>query len=284
VNLRQALENAREALRDKEIEDASLEGEILLRYVLGLSRARLFSQLEGQIDAEHEKDLKKSLERRLSGEPTAYIIGIREFYGLNFIVDRRVLIPRPESELLVEKAIELAGKRKIATIADIGTGSGAIAVSLAVNLPGVTIYAIDISAPALEVAAKNCQTHKVADKVVLLKGDMLEPLPGPVDMIIANLPYVKTSDLTAQRTLDFEPPLALHGGVDGLDIIRVFCNQAGEKLNPDGCLLMEIGQGQAERVTALLRKAFPSALIEIKRDLAGIERMVSLWLTQGRKF
>jgi release factor glutamine methyltransferase len=284
VKLRQALENAREALRDKEIEDASLEGEILLRYVLGLSRARLFSQLEGQIDAEHEKALKKSLERRLSGEPTAYIIGIREFYGLNFIVDRRVLIPRPESELLVEKAIELAGKRKMATIADIGTGSGAIAVSLAVNLPGVTIYAIDISAPALEVAAKNCQTHKVADKVVLLQGDMLEPLPGPVDMIIANLPYVKASDLTALRTLDFEPPLALNGGVDGLDIIRVFCNQAGEKLNPDGCLLMEIGQGQAERVTALLRKAFPSALIEIKRDLAGIERMVSLWLTQGRKF
>jgi release factor glutamine methyltransferase len=284
VKLRQALENAREALRDKEIEDASLEGEILLRYVLGLSRARLFSQLEGQIDAEHEKALKKSLERRLSGEPTAYIIGIREFYGLNFIVDRRVLIPRPESELLVEKAIELAGKRKIATIADIGTGSGAIAVSLAVNLPGVTIYAIDISAPALEVAAKNCQTHKVADKVVLLQGDMLEPLPGPVDMIIANLPYVKASDLTALRTLDFEPPLALNGGVDGLDIIRVFCNQAGEKLNPDGCLLMEIGQGQAERVTALLRKAFPSALIEIKRDLAGIARMVSLWLTQGRKF
>ena len=279
MNLRQALAYAREALRDKEIEDAPLEGEILLRHVLGISRAHLFSHFEQEMNPEHEEVMKQVMERRLNGEPTAYIIGIREFYGLNFIVDRRVLIPRPESELLVEKAIELAGKRKIKKIADIGTGSGAIAVSLAVNLPGVTIYAIDISAPALEVAAKNCQTHKVADKVVLLHGDMLEPLPGPVDMIIANLPYVKASDLTAQRTLDFEPPLALDGGEDGLDIIRIFCKQAGEKLNPEGCLLMEIGQGQAERVTALLRRAFPSALIEIKSDLAGIERVVSLRLT-----
>jgi release factor glutamine methyltransferase len=279
VNVRQALGHTRDALRDKEIEDASLEGEILLRYALGISRARLFSQLEGQLDSEQEKALKRGLKRRLSGEPTAYITGHREFYGLDFIVDRRVLIPRPESELLVEKAIELAGKRKIKTIADIGTGSGAIAVSLAVNLPGVTLYAIDISAPALEVAAKNCQKHQVTDKVIILKGDMLGPLPEPVDIIIANLPYVKTSDLTAQPTLNFEPPLALNGGEDGTDIIRVFLNQAGEKLNLKGCLLMEIGLGQAEPVTTLLKKTFPRALIEIFRDLAGIERAVSLCLT-----
>jgi release factor glutamine methyltransferase len=279
VNLRQALENAREVLRDKKIEDASLEGEILLRYVLGINRAQLFSQLEFTLDSEQEKALEKALERRLSGEPTAYITGHREFYGLDFIVDCRVLIPRPESELLVEKAIELAGKRKITTIADIGTGSGAIAVSLAVNLPGVIIYAVDISAPALDVAAKNCQKYKITDKVLLLQGDLLEPLMEPVDMIIANLPYVKTSDLKEQRTLGFEPSLALNGGEDGLDVIRTICKHAGEKLKPKGCLLMEIGQGQAERVTALLNKMFPRALVKLNYDLSGIERIVSLCLT-----
>ncbi len=279
MNLRQALENAREVLRDKKIEDASLEGEILLRYVLGINRAQLFSQLEFTLDSEQEKALEKALERRLSGEPTAYITGHREFYGLDFIVDCRVLIPRPESELLVEKAIELAGKRKITTIADIGTGSGAIAVSLAVNLPGVIIYAVDISAPALDVAAKNCQKYKITDKVLLLQGDLLEPLMEPVDMIIANLPYVKTSDLKEQMTLGFEPSLALNGGEDGLDVIRTICNHAGEKLKPKGCLLMEIGQGQAECVTVLLNKMFPRALVKLNYDLSGIERIVSLCLT-----
>ena len=284
MNLKQVLAYTREALRDKKIEDASLEGEILLRYVLGLSRARLFSQLEGQLDSEQEKFLERVLQRRLSGEPTAYITGHREFYGLDFNVDRRVLIPRPESELLVEKAIELAGKRIIKTVADIGTGSGAIAVSLAMNLSAVTIYATDISAPALEVAAINCQKHQVSGKVILIKGNLLEHLPEPVDMMVANLPYVKSSDLTSQRTLDFEPPQALNGGEDGLDIIKIFCNQAGKKINPHGCLLMEIGQGHAERVTALLKKTFTSAIIEVKRDFTGIERVVSLCLTQGWKF
>jgi release factor glutamine methyltransferase len=279
MNLKQALAHTRKTLRDKEIEDASLEGEILLRYILGVDRAHLFSHLEYQLDFEQKKALDRALKRRLNGEPTAYLTGHREFYGLDFFVNRRVLIPRPETELIIEKAIEMAGKRKITTIADIGTGSGAIAISLAVNLPQVTVYATDISAPALEVAAKNCHNYGVANRVILLQGNMLEPLTEPVDIIIANLPYVKASDLAAQENLTFEPPLALNGGEDGLDIIRTFCNQAGEKLNPEGCLLLEIGQGQAAPVTVLLKKAFPRGLIEISRDLAGIARVVSLCLT-----
>ena len=283
MNLGQALARARGILRDKEIEDAALEGEILIRHVLGLSRARLFSQLEAQMEPAPEKALEKVLERRLSGEPAAYITGHREFYGLDFTVDKRVLIPRPETELLVERAIALAGKHNIVKIADIGVGSGAVAVSLAVNLPGVTVYAVDISAPALAVAAANCRKHGVTGRVILLRGNLLEPLPGPVDMIIANLPYVKTSDLAAQRGLDYEPPVALDGGEDGLGIIRVFCKQAGDSMNPGGCLLMEIGEGQYEAVSAFFKKTFPKGLIEVDRDLAGIERMVSLCLTQGRK-
>ncbi len=279
MNRRQALDHTRTVLRGGNIEDAALEGEILLRHVLGISRAHLFSHPDEEIDSGQEAALKRALARRMRGEPTAYITGHREFYGLDFIVDRSVLIPRPESELLVEKAIALAKKRPISKIADIGTGSGAIAVSLAVNLPGVTVYATDISARALQVAGKNCQKHGVADRVILLHGDMLGPLPESIDLIIANLPYVRASGLPVEGPLSYEPPLALNGGKDGLDSIRLFCRQAGEKLSQRGCLLLEIGQGQAERVSAFLKKEFPGAGIEIDRDLAGIERVVSLCLT-----
>jgi release factor glutamine methyltransferase len=284
VNLSQALSGARVALGEGGVAEASLEAEILLRHVLGVSRAHLFARLEQTISPEHEEALQSALQRRLNGEPVAYILGHHEFYGLDFIVDRRVLIPRPETELLVEKAIELAGKREMAKIADIGTGSGAIAVSLAVNMPRVTIYAVDISAPALEVAALNCRKHGVTDRIVLLQGNLLEPLPARVDLIIANLPYVKVSDLQAQPDLIYEPPLALNGGGDGFNIIKVLCDRVGEKLQPEGCLLMEIGWGQANSVTALLKKTFPGALMEIYPDLAGIERVVSLCLTPGGKF
>jgi len=279
VNRRQALAYARGTLADSNIDDASLEGEILLRHVLGLSRARLYSDIDRNVSPAHDKALRKLLERRIQGEPSAYITGHREFYGLDFRVDRNVLIPRPETELLVEKAIRLAQSHAISRTADIGTGCGAIAISLAANLPGVTIYATDVSAPALEVARTNCKKHGVADRIVFLQGDMLEPLPEPVDLIIANLPYVRESDLSRSGPLSFEPALALNGGEDGLDRIRVLCRQAGNKLRSQGFILLEIGQGQAEETAALSQEIFPSARIEIESDLAGIERVVSLRLT-----
>jgi release factor glutamine methyltransferase len=179
----------------------------------------------------------------------------------------------------VEKAINLARSQAISRIADIGTGCGAIAISLAVNLPGATVYATDISAPALEVARENCRRHGVAGSIVLLEGDMLAPLPEPVDLLIANLPYVRESDLPRRGPLSYEPALALNGGKDGLDSLRVLCRQAGRKLRRRGLILLEIGQGQAETVTALLQEIYPSGSIEVERDLAGIERVVSLRLT-----
>jgi release factor glutamine methyltransferase len=284
VKLRQALEYAGARLRDTGIEDAPLEGEVLLRHVLGLDRARLFSHLDEDMSHRQEEGLERVLERRRQGEPVAYITGHREFYGLDFIVNRNVLIPRPETELLVEKAIDSAREGDVRKIADIGTGSGAIAVSLAVNLPAVTVYATDISARALAVAGKNCRRHGVSGRVVLLRGDLLEPLPGPVDLIIANLPYVRAVDLKAGSLLSYEPALALDGGEDGLDGISIFCRGASSKLRPGGGLMLEVGQGQAENVRELLRKVFPGAVIETGCDLAGIERMVSLRLTSGKVF
>jgi release factor glutamine methyltransferase len=279
VNLRQALDKARGILADSGIEDASLEGEILLRHVTGMSRAQLYADLDHELSTEHEKTLYQFMELRRHGEPSAYITGHHEFYGLDFRVDRNVLIPRPETELLVDKAIELANANTMLRIADIGTGCGAIAVSLAVNLPQVIVYATDISPEALEVARANCQRHDVADRVVLLYGDLLEPLDEPVDMIVANLPYVKKADLQKNASLSYEPALALNGGKDGLDRIRRMCGQAKNNLNKDGFLLLEIGEGQAKTVDDILCKAFPAASIEVRKDFAGIERVVSLRLT-----
>jgi release factor glutamine methyltransferase len=280
VNRREALTRTREILAKSGIEEASLEAEVLLRHVLGINRAQLYSDLDLDLNPEQEKSLSRLLERRRNGEPPAYITGHREFYGLDFPVDRRVLIPRPESELLVELAINLARYKTIKKIADIGTGCGAIAVSLALHLPEAIVYATDISPEALEVARNNCQRHGVAERVVLRRGDLLEPLEEPVDMIVANLPYVRESDLTKNSSLGFEPALALNGGEKGLHKIKSLCLQVGKKLKGDGYLLLEIGEGQAPAVTALLRKTFAEAAIEVHKDLAGIERAISLCLTQ----
>jgi len=275
VNRKQALAQSRASLTDHNIDDASIEAELLLRHALQISRAELFTELTCELSPEQEKTFQQLVKRRLAGEPSAYITGHREFYGNDFYVNSAVLIPRPESELLVDKAIELARKRAIATIADIGTGCGAIAVSLALNLPETTVYATDISAAALKVAGVNIQRHGLTGRVRLLRGNMLAPLPKPVDLIVANLPYVKESELPPTG----EPPLALNGGMDGLDKIARLCGELNGKLTPRGSVLLEIGQGQGEAVVSLLRRCLPSAQIEVSTDLGGIDRVVSLHLT-----
>jgi len=276
VTLKQALGRAREALVVNNIEDAPLESELLLRHTLRMSRVQLYLDLNHELSPEQEATFWHLIERRLSHEPTAYILGHREFYGLDFRVDPGVLIPRPESELLVEEAIKLAQSHTVSTIAEVGTGCGAIAISLALNLPQAKIYATDISAPALKVALSNCQKHGVVDRICLLYGDMLDLLPEPVDLIVANLPYVRQSEVNARG---FEPLLALNGGWDGLEKIRRLCHQVSDKLRPEGYLLLEIGQGQEKAVTTFLRSLFPSAEIELVPDLSGIDRVISLRLT-----
>jgi len=276
VTLKQALSHARDILVKNSIEDAPLEGELMLRHTLRISRTQLYLDLDHELSPRQDEAFWQVIKRRLDGEPTAYIIGHREFYGLDFYVDSRVLIPRPESELLVETALNLAQNRPLFTIAEIGTGSGAIALSLAINLPQVKIYATDISAAALEVALLNCQKHGMIDRIHLLHGNMLNPLPEPVDLIISNLPYVRKSDLA---TIRFEPALALDGGRDGMGKICQLCQQAGGKLCPGGFLLLEIGQGQASAVTNFLNALFPNGEIKVTPDLSGIDRVVSLSLT-----
>ncbi len=274
--LKQALQNARELLRSQNIESPELTAEVILRHTLSLNRVQLIQSLENELNPEFETIFGNYLQRHLKGEPVAYIIGHKEFFGLDFNVDNRVLIPRPETELLVEKALELGQQRHITTVADIGTGCGTIAISLALRLGNVKIYATDVSALALELALQNSSKHHVLDRICFLQGNLLEPLPEPVDLIIANLPYVKIGDIAGCRALGFEPDLALNGGRDGLSVIRKFCSQVIDKIKPGGSILMEIGEGQSEKVAALLRKRFPRAVIKAHRDFAGIERVIQV--------
>jgi release factor glutamine methyltransferase len=289
VILNEALRSATQTLRRARIADASVEAELLLCHILGMSKTQLYTQSERSLTSLETERLRDFVRRRLDHEPTAYILGHCEFYGIDFYVDSRALIPRPETELLVDKAAGLArhirrqGER--ITIADVGTGCGAIAISLALALARAKIYATDISHSALQVAEVNCRRHGVDDRVELLQGDLLEPLPETVDMIVANLPYVKDCEfreLSAEIT-GFEPAIALVGGRDGLDKIKEMLEQMQAKWNTscgEGpvCFLLEIGQAQGEKVTSLIDSYFPQAGIELSSDLGGIQRVVSVVL------
>ncbi len=278
MTLKQALQSARDILQSHNIENAPLTAEVLLRHTLNFNRVQLYQAMENKLNPTQEKTFQSLIERHICGEPVAYITGHKEFYGLDFYVDSRALIPRPETELLIEKSLKLVKNKAITTIADIGTGCGTVAITLALKLPKAKIYATDISAISLELAFTNCQHHKVLDRIRLLEGDMLESLPEPVDLIAANLPYVREAEIAASRSLSYEPRLALDGGTDGLDKIRRFCSQLKGKLNPHGTILLEIGQGQSEVVTSLLYSGLPSCHIEVFKDFAGIERIVLLSL------
>ena len=282
--LGEALQSATQTLLRKGIDDASAEAEILLGHVLGMSKTQLYTEPEKVLTSTEISQLWSLIQRRLNHEPTAYILGHCEFYGVDLVIDCHTFIPRPETELLVERAVELAHRisrpGKGITIADIGTGCGAIAVCLALALPQAEIYATDISAPALHVAEMNCRRHAVSRQVKLLQGNSLEPLSQPVDMIVANLPYIKDCEIEDLDTeiIDFEPTAALAGGLEGLDIIQKILEQMPEKLNHGGCFLLEIGQGQGRQVTSLINNRFQQASIELISDLSGIERVVKVEL------
>lgn len=276
--LRMLLQAARRELEQAEIPDASIEAELLLRHVTSLDRASLFVSPEMALTPPQETRFRELLARRLGREPAAYITGHREFYGLDFSVDQRVLIPRPETELLVDEALAWCAGRGAVTVADIGTGCGAVAVALAVNLPDAGVYATDVSDLALAVAAMNCQSHGVDKRVKLLRGDLLVPLPGPVDLIVANLPYVSEAEIAAlpPEIAGYEPRAALAGGHDGLDLLRSLCDSVVDYLKPNACLLLEMGPAQTETVAGWLCRWLPAAEVTVLPDLAGLARVVRL--------
>jgi release factor glutamine methyltransferase len=282
VILREALRQAEAQVASQNIPDARVEAEVLLMHCLSIQRAELYARLGEPLPLSAEEQFRRLIERRLRREPTAYILGRCEFYGIELSVDSRVLIPRPETELLVEAALAFSrrrfGEEQACLVADVGTGSGAIAVALALHMPQARIYATDASADAIDVARMNCRRHGVGGEVCVLCGEMLTPLPEPVDLIVANLPYVKDADIPQlmPEIRDFEPLAALAGGVDGLDKVRLLLAQAGEHLRPQGSVLLEIGLGQAEEAVFLAKRHFPESDVDLLKDFADIERVLRI--------
>ncbi|MFW6125708.1 MAG: peptide chain release factor N(5)-glutamine methyltransferase [Chloroflexota bacterium] len=277
----EALGSASQGLAAGGFEEAPLEAEVLLRHVLGVDRAKLYSMLGEEFSEGNAGALRRLVDRRLLKEPIAYIVEHREFFGLDFRVGPGVLIPRPESELLVEQALGVARGRfpkQDPRIADVGTGSGAIAISLAVLLPKAEIYATDVSPRALEIAGGNCERHGVQQRVRLLQGEMLSPVPQPVDIVVANLPYVSDADLAelGEEVRAYEPVEALAGGADGLDKVRQLLGTVEGRLHEGGEVLLEVGSAQSRTVASLAEEFVPDCSVELVRDLAGAERVVKI--------
>jgi release factor glutamine methyltransferase len=273
--MRELLDWAISALAQADIVSPELDAEILLAHTLGISRGQLHLRTNHNLGTATEETFRSLVARRLRHEPVAYITGHKEFFGLDLELDSRVLIPRPETETLVEVAMAIVRQQRLSSLAEVGAGSGAVAIALAVNLPGVEIYATDSSPDALAVAEENCRRHQVLDRVFLLQGDLLEPLPEPVGLIVANLPYVSQAEWTtlAPDITEYEPVSALDGGADGLDHIRRLLQQAGSHLTPSGIICLEIGATQVSAVNDIAREKFPAATVALVRDLAGLDRV-----------
>ena len=253
--------------------EASLDVDLYARTILGWDRARLLTEQQGDVPAALEPRLSQWITRREGYEPSAYIVGVREFWGLAFTVNPAVLIPRPESEFIVEEAAALLRGRAAPRIADIGTGSGCVAVAMACECRACRVVASDISTEALEVARLNAARHGVADRVEFVATSYLDGVDGMFDMMTANPPYVKDGDKPAiSRGVRHEPEVALFGGVEGLRDIGGVLDTACDKLTPGGWLVMEFGYGQEGDVEAMLAARPPLRLDRIRRDLQGIPR------------
>ncbi|MQF68195.1 peptide chain release factor N(5)-glutamine methyltransferase [SAR202 cluster bacterium AD-802-K11_MRT_200m] len=277
MNLREIFNSAGETLMRTGSPDAQLEAEVLIRHVLRIDRATFFRDLEQPVtDCDRER-LDDLVNRRLNREPLNYITGLREFYGLDFEVSESVLIPRQETELLVDTVISLARSRPKCEmkICDIGTGSGAIAVSVAVNLPSAEVMAIDISQRALDIADANRRMHGVYNRVSLRRGNLLEPVDWKPEIIVSNPPYIKRSDLSLlQPEILYEPSVALDGGPDGLEVIRGLLRQSSDKVSSTGAILFEIDSSQKDSARMLSREYFPNSEISILDDLSGNSRAI----------
>ncbi len=265
-------------LRLRAVSDTGrLDAELLLAHVLGISRTRLLASLPDLLPVESADAFWTLIARRTDLEPVAYLVGEREFYGLRLRVDPRVLVPRPETEVLVARALEImAGdpKQDGWRVADIGTGSGAIAVAVAANAPEAHVFAVDLSCSALDVARLNVERYGLGDKISLLHGDGLKPLPGPVDLLLSNPPYTILDEVD-ENVRRHEPHLALDGGEDGLAVIRELFTDAPRYLE-GGAMLIELAIWQGSTATALAREAFPNAVVRLHRDLTGRERVLEI--------
>jgi release factor glutamine methyltransferase len=281
VTIAEAIKKAKLTLSAHGVDNAMLDAEVLLRFILGKDRTWVITHANEPLDAERSRHFAEVVDRRATREPLQYITGKQEFCGIEFIVTPDVLIPRPETELVVESAIRTAGKRQGLTVIDLCTGSGCIAVSLAKELPGARIFATDVSEKALSVARENARRQDVSDRIRFVEGDLFEPLAefdirGKVDILTANPPYIRSGDLRGLQpeVRDFEPEIALIAGPRGKELHQKIIDRAPAFLKKHGSLIMEMGEGQADALAKIVSESGSYESPEILKDLAGIERVI----------
>jgi release factor glutamine methyltransferase len=277
MTLRELLMTGAARLRAAGIEPAALDASLLLANALTVSRAALYARLTDVASVDDATAYISAIERRAHGDPVAYIVGQKEFFGLDFEVSHAVLVPRPETELLVQWAIDWLRERVLpARVIDVGTGSGAIAVTVAHTVESAQIFAADISLEAIAIARRNAKVHGVGERIGFVCGDLLAWLGQPADLILANLPYLTDAQMH-ERSIAAEPRLALAGGGgDGFCLYRCLLRQAVERLMPGGAFAFEIDPAQAVIVETSCRDAFPTASITVHNDLAGHARLVTV--------
>ena len=279
----QAVNAATQRLEEANITTARLDAQVILAHVLGVERSWLFAHYEQVLSPEEADRYTELVVRRTAHEPVAYLVNRREFYGIDLYVDCRVLIPRPETEMLVDQVLTEATIREPQqlVVVDVGAGSGAISIAVAANAPNTRLYALDVSADALEVARRNVETHELAERIRLIHSDLLKRLPERADIVVANLPYVTRHDY---RTLEpdvreYEPRLALEAGAQGLDVIARLLPQLPKHCNAGCLVVLEIGYNQGDAVLRLVEKKLPQATqLELQRDYQGHDRIVSFQL------
>ncbi len=279
MTVAEALQQGTALLQESGSPTARLDAEVLLAHVLGLRRVDLYMHPARTLMPSEKATFQDLLRRRVAQEPVSYLVGKKEFFGLTLRVDRRVMIPRPETEVLVERALACARalERDQVLIADLGTGSGCIAVALAHALPQARFYATDISPEAGEVARENFRRYGLEERVIFLEGDLCTVLPERVDLLVSNPPYTVWEDLPVGITA-YEPRLALDGGPDGLAVYRRLLPQVPEYVRPGGFVLLELGDGQAQEVLVLAQEACPGCPRRTWPDYAGIERVLEIRL------
>jgi release factor glutamine methyltransferase len=297
LDVRAALKEAIARLRAAQVPSHTLAAELLLMHALGRDRTWLYTNPESMLDSAATESYFALVARRAAGEPMQYLTGRQEFWGLDFEVNPSVLIPRPETEHVIEVALERLGPRGIKInmitgepsprlhVADVGTGSGCLAVALAHELPHAEIIATDISAPALEVARRNAARHAVADNIQFIKRDLLSvspnspllPRPSSLDLIVSNPPYIaRNESATLPREVrDHEPHTALFGGTTGVEIYSRLIEQAGALLRAGGILVLELGYNSSDEVRKMFHVQRHWANVSITNDLAGIPRVIA---------
>lgn len=254
-----------------------IESQVLLAFALNRSREWIVAHPEVLLTLEQETQLEKVVQRLLKGEPLPYITGIQAFYGLDFVVTPDVLIPRPETELLVEEAVKwLQSHPNRRSALDMGTGSGAIAITLADQVPDLIVTAADISPAALDVARKNAGKFGVEDRVHLIQSDLWQSIDPSFDLIAANLPYIPSAKLKTLNVARHEPVLALDGGSDGLQVLRTFLAHGSEHILPGGLILLEIEAGQGLTAMELAQNQFGDGLVRLIKDYSALPRLITI--------